>query len=792
MNTSYTLQSGQFCRPILLTGVIGFIFAFSFLLSPKEVHAEFCLGDVDPKSYIENYLKKQQQDTTVDITKLATKLLGIEVLESVSLSDAIGTVYSSNKAALCFQDKEYWKGFKILGETATKISLDIVAKAITGYSPVTWPAAVVDVGLNILRNKIDETAINNIVSNYNLALAPDWCETSIDQCHQRIVECSELSISTHNPWVCFLEDGYQFYNGWLTYPTLSSQNFVNPDISREKFYASAKAIYQEKRTAEQIIQQNERAAAGLIDSALKTIKDKPETAVANNGDGFLAGLWQTFSDSVKNAATSIKEFFASPKETEIKPSNLFGQISSAIPANTDKKETAVPAQQINPSDQQDQLRQAEEAKKKQVEEEQKSKIVPCVTSGCSNDACVPQGENVITTCDINPEKSCLREAARCERQPDGRCGWTREPQYPVCVERVKKEGEQRRKIIEADHQKQEDQRKIEELRRAQTVAEDALKKAKTADEQRIAKEARKKAEEARIAAEQEAQKHQQEEALRRAQEEQRQAQAAAEEAKRKEQQANTVALPLPSPNPTPVPNPIPTTPSTQIPPTPSISSTPKSNFITLTKSKVVDQFGTPFEYIDITCQREDGSSCNAQSDFGSYIRFGPISDRDKPFLNGKYIFTIQGSQQGATASNATIKTITIAHADGSVIDIGEVTLKRWGHILVSPIDEVGNLRAVYWELEGVFDDDLCDTNRLWGMKNYLNMDYYCSNEGSFYNYNTTVRVPSSYFGKYPLPDGQYILKAFDSLYSSTEALYKTTVRISQGQDVNLGTIEIKP
>ncbi len=335
MNTSHTLQSGQFYRPILVTGVIGFIFAFSFLLSPKEARAESCLGNVDPKSYIETYLKTQQRDTNVDIAKLATELLGVEISENVSLSDAIDTVYSSSKAAVCFQNKEYWKGFNILGEAATKISFSKIATAITDYSPVTWPAAVVDIGLNILRNKVNETAINNIVSNYKLALEPNWCKTDVDQCHQRIVECSELSISNHNPWVCF-SDGYEFRNGWLTYPKPSNQTFDNPYFpfgdsqtiegiieSRKKFYAGAKAIYQEQRIAEQIVQQNEQAAAGLINTALKTIENNPKTATANSSSGgFFSNLWK-----------SIKDFFTSPKETEIKPSDLSGQVSNAIPEN---------------------------------------------------------------------------------------------------------------------------------------------------------------------------------------------------------------------------------------------------------------------------------------------------------------------------------------------------------------------------------------------------------------------------------------------------------------------------
>lgn len=394
-------------------------------------------------------------------------------------------------------------------------------------------------------------------------------------------------------------------------------------------------------------------------------------------------------------------------------------------------------------------------------------------------------------------------------------------------EAKKKQAEEEKKRIEAEQQKQEDQRKIEELHRAQTIAEENLKKAKTADEQRIAEEARKKAEQAKIAAEQEAQKHQQEESLRRAQEEQRQtdeqrkAQAAAEEAKRREQQANTVVLPLPSPNPTPVPNPIPTTPPTQIPPTPSIYSTPKSNFITLTKSKVVDQFGIPFEHILITCEREDGNSCNIQSDFGNYIKFGPQSERDKPFLDGKYKFTIQGGLQGTLASNAAVKTVTIAHADGSVIDIGEVILKRWGKFSAIFVDKQNeplqwNLYEPFytpmlkWFIEGITTDTAADLMPIWSGApiNQGNRFSISADLIGNVNYIRADDPSSAIFSiDVNLPDGRYLMRAFHEckLYDDSfgifcginefftkinqEKIYETNFEVSNGTVINLKIID---
>lgn len=81
------------------------------------------------------------------------------------------------------------------------------------------------------------------------------------------------------------------------------------------------------------------------------------------------------------------------------------------------------------------------------------------------------------------------------------------PSVPNIPEQKATEQERIRRI-EADRQRQEEQMKIDEQIRAQEAAEEALKKAKNNEEQRIAEEARKKAEDAKIVAEQEAQKQQ--------------------------------------------------------------------------------------------------------------------------------------------------------------------------------------------------------------------------------------------------------------------------------------------
>jgi hypothetical protein len=60
----------------------------------------------------------------------------------------------------------------------------------------------------------------------------------------------------------------------------------------------------------------------------------------------------------------------------------------------------------------------------------------CTTSGCSGQVCIEEGSPpVITTCDARPEYACLAHS-RCERQPDGQCGWTPTPEQQSCLDRI--------------------------------------------------------------------------------------------------------------------------------------------------------------------------------------------------------------------------------------------------------------------------------------------------------------------------------------------------------------------
>ena len=54
----------------------------------------------------------------------------------------------------------------------------------------------------------------------------------------------------------------------------------------------------------------------------------------------------------------------------------------------------------------------------------------CIRSGCSNQVCsdVP----MMTTCEWRPEYACYQKA-RCERQSDGKCGFTQTPELTACL-----------------------------------------------------------------------------------------------------------------------------------------------------------------------------------------------------------------------------------------------------------------------------------------------------------------------------------------------------------------------
>jgi hypothetical protein len=55
---------------------------------------------------------------------------------------------------------------------------------------------------------------------------------------------------------------------------------------------------------------------------------------------------------------------------------------------------------------------------------------PCIKTGCSSEVCADH--DVITTCVYRPEYACYQKA-RCERQANGNCGFTRTPELSACL-----------------------------------------------------------------------------------------------------------------------------------------------------------------------------------------------------------------------------------------------------------------------------------------------------------------------------------------------------------------------
>jgi hypothetical protein len=70
------------------------------------------------------------------------------------------------------------------------------------------------------------------------------------------------------------------------------------------------------------------------------------------------------------------------------------------------------------------------------------KIIPtpteigCKKAGCSNSLCVEADkENIITTCEWKEEYGCYQKA-KCERQKDGTCGFTKDEEFNNCIDKL--------------------------------------------------------------------------------------------------------------------------------------------------------------------------------------------------------------------------------------------------------------------------------------------------------------------------------------------------------------------
>ena len=56
----------------------------------------------------------------------------------------------------------------------------------------------------------------------------------------------------------------------------------------------------------------------------------------------------------------------------------------------------------------------------------------CEPQGCSNTVCGEVGAGIISTCEWKAEYACYKTAT-CERQADGKCGWTQSAALTSCL-----------------------------------------------------------------------------------------------------------------------------------------------------------------------------------------------------------------------------------------------------------------------------------------------------------------------------------------------------------------------
>jgi len=63
------------------------------------------------------------------------------------------------------------------------------------------------------------------------------------------------------------------------------------------------------------------------------------------------------------------------------------------------------------------------------------KINDCKIGGCSGELCVAPGEPDVSICIWREEYACYADA-KCERQPDGDCGWTPTVELKECIEKA--------------------------------------------------------------------------------------------------------------------------------------------------------------------------------------------------------------------------------------------------------------------------------------------------------------------------------------------------------------------
>lgn len=60
----------------------------------------------------------------------------------------------------------------------------------------------------------------------------------------------------------------------------------------------------------------------------------------------------------------------------------------------------------------------------------------CQIGGCSGQLCVPEGEDVMSTCEYREEYQCY-QTATCEKQDNGQCGWTQTAELNSCIQEAR-------------------------------------------------------------------------------------------------------------------------------------------------------------------------------------------------------------------------------------------------------------------------------------------------------------------------------------------------------------------
>lgn len=60
----------------------------------------------------------------------------------------------------------------------------------------------------------------------------------------------------------------------------------------------------------------------------------------------------------------------------------------------------------------------------------------CKVGGCSGQLCLDAaGEEMASTCEWKDEYSCYKQA-KCEKQSDGKCGWTKTAVFKQCLAKI--------------------------------------------------------------------------------------------------------------------------------------------------------------------------------------------------------------------------------------------------------------------------------------------------------------------------------------------------------------------